>query len=59
MNADDSGFRLLGPEDDKDRLELHLPQEKLDLIEGKQTPVGVENWDNPKSTLPLERALAA
>jgi len=26
-------FRLLGPEDDKDRLELHLPQEKLDLIE--------------------------
>ena len=34
MNADNSGFRLLGPEDDKDRLELHLPQEKLDLIEG-------------------------
>jgi len=34
VDEDKPKFRLLGPEDDKDRLELHLPQEKLDLIEG-------------------------
>jgi len=32
VDADRPGFRLLGPPED--RVELHLPQEKLDLVEG-------------------------
>ena len=33
MSESDPKFRLVGPPGDEDRVELHLPQEKLDLIE--------------------------